>query len=108
MRTQLTKGLLRRVMYVENKSGLIDGLNARIGWVSFSKTGRTIYYRGRSLRIGKGIGGNFFDIESGEEYWISGVKGRGSNTHPGERNVQVEVDPDALEAYRSLRSQPAP
>lgn len=29
--TQLTKGLKRRVMYVENKDGDIDGVAARIG-----------------------------------------------------------------------------
>jgi hypothetical protein len=42
MRTQLTKGMRRRIMYVENKHGLIDGIHGRIGWVSFSRTGQTI------------------------------------------------------------------
>ena len=104
MSTQLTRGLRRRVMYVENKSGLIDGVSARIGWVEFSKTGQTVYYRGRALQKGGGIRGNFFDVESGEEYWVSGVKRRGSNAHPAERGVSVEIDPDALDAYRALRS----
>jgi len=36
-------------MYIENKDGEIDGANGRIGWVSFSKTGKTVYYRGREL-----------------------------------------------------------
>jgi len=40
---QLTKGEKRRVMYVENKDGDIDGAKARIGWVEFSKTGLTVY-----------------------------------------------------------------
>jgi hypothetical protein len=31
MRTQLTKGMRRRLMYVENKDGLIDGVQGRIG-----------------------------------------------------------------------------
>jgi hypothetical protein len=54
-------------MYVECKGGLLDGAHARIGWVSFSKTGRSVYYRGRSLNRMKGGGilGNFIDIESG-------------------------------------------
>ncbi|WP_331083215.1 hypothetical protein [Phenylobacterium sp.] len=104
MRTQLTKGLRRRVMYVENKNGLIDGAQGRIGWVSFSKTGQTIYYRGRTLQKGRGISGDFFDVESGEEYWVSGVKQRGSNAHPAERGVSIEVDPDALDDYRFIRS----
>jgi len=33
--SQLTKGLQRRLMYVENKDGLIDGERARIGWAEF-------------------------------------------------------------------------
>lgn len=37
-----------RIMYIESKG---EGLNgaARIGRVTFSKSGRTIYYRGRSF-----------------------------------------------------------
>ena len=45
---QLTKGLERRVMYIENKQGFVDGARARIGWVEFSKFGCTVYYKGRS------------------------------------------------------------
>ncbi len=104
MRTQLTKGPRRRVMYVESKGGSIDGVQGRIGWVSFSKTGQTVYYRGRTLQRGGGVSGNFFDVESGEEYWVSGVKQRGSNTHPVERGIRVEVDPDAVEEYEAIRS----
>ena len=104
MRTQLNKGMRRRVMYVESKGGLIDGMKGRIGWVSFSKTGQTIYYRGLTLQKGSGISGNFFDVESGEEYWVSGVKRRGSNAHPAERGVSIEVDSDALQEYQSMRS----
>jgi hypothetical protein len=104
MRTQLTKGLRRRVMYVENKDSLIDGVRGRIGWVTFSKTAQTVYYRGRTLHKGSGISGNFFDVESGEEYWVSGVKRRGSNAHPAERGVSIEIDSDALAEYRAIKS----
>ena len=105
METQLNRGLKRRLMYVENKDGKIDGANGRIGWVSFSKTGQTVYYRGRVLKKAKGGGirGNFFDTETGEEYWVSGVKKRGSNAHWAER-ISVEIDPDALEEYHAIRS----
>ncbi len=105
MRTQLTKGARRRVMYVENKNGLIDGVQGRIGWVSFSKTGQTVHYQGRTLQKGNGVSGNSFDVESGEEYWVSGVKRRGSNAHPAESGVSIEVDPDALDEYRSIKSE---
>lgn len=76
MKNQLTKGESRRVMYVENKDGDIDGIAARIGWTQFSRSGRTVYYRGRTLsRIkGGGVSGNHCDESTGDEYWISGMK----------------------------------
>lgn len=104
MRNQLNRGLPRRVMYVEAKSGLIDGVKGRIGWVSFSKTGQTIYYRGLTLQKGSGVSGNFFDTASGDEYWVSGVKRRGSNAHPAESGVDIEIDKDALAEYRAIRA----
>ncbi|ATQ43270.1 hypothetical protein [Caulobacter mirabilis] len=104
MKNQLNRGLQKRLMYVENKDGDIDGVAARIGWVTFSRTGKTVYYRGRELAGigGAGVRGNFLDVETQEEYWVSGVKKRGSNTHWAERTA-VEIDPDALEAYEALR-----
>ena len=101
--SQLTKGLSRRVMYVENKDGDIDGASARIGWVRFSKSGSTVYFHGRTLTKikGGGIRGNFVDSESGEEYWVSGVKRRGTNVHWAEP-VSVLVDEDAREEYAKI------
>jgi hypothetical protein len=101
---QLTQGQARRVMYLENKDGLIDGARARIGWVSFSKSGRTIYYAGRSLKSigGRGIRGNFIDERSGEEFWVSGIKKRGSNAHADEA-TSVAIDADAKDEYERLR-----
>lgn len=104
--TQLTKGKTRRVMYVESKGEPIDGAAARIGWVTFSRTGRTVEYKG--LRLGRikggGYPGNFVDPESGTAYWVSGVKRRGSNSHPAEAAIVVAVDPDAMEEYENIRS----
>ena len=92
---------LGRGLYVENKSGDIDGHRARIGWVTFSKSGLTIYYRGRSFARskGQGISSNYFDTQTGEEYWISGLKRRESNIHLAERRFSVHIDEDATEAY---------
>lgn len=102
MRNQLNRGLRRRLMYIENKDGLIDGCDARIGWVTFSRSGQSVRYRGRELSKGVGAGGNFFDVENGGTYWVSGVKRRGSNVHPCE-SAAVEIDDDALDAYKNLR-----
>jgi hypothetical protein len=104
-RNPLAKDHARRVMYIENKQGLVDGARARIGWVTFSKTGRTLYYRGKSLKAigGRGVSGNFIDEETAEEYWVSGVRKRGSNTHPAEAVCPVRIDEDAREEYARIR-----
>lgn len=94
---------LRRLMYVERKGGDLDGAGARIGWVEFSSTGRTLYYRGRSLQRarGGGINGNYFELKSGAEYWVTAVRKRGGNSRWAEE-VQVEIDPDARDEYRRI------
>ena len=103
-RNQANAGQKRRLMYVENKDGEIDGAAARIGWIEFSKSGLSIHYRGRTLARAKGAGirGNYFDTETREEYWVSGVKRRGSNAHWAE-SVRVIVDDDARAAYAAAR-----
>ncbi len=61
-------------MYVECKAENLNG-PARIGRVSFSKTGKTLYYGGRSFQsIKGGYKANYFDLETGDEYWISGCR----------------------------------
>ncbi len=104
LKKQLTRGHTRRVMYIENKDGLIDTAAARIGWVSFSKTDRTVYYQGKTLQVatGGGISGNFFDTETDENYWMSGIQKRGSNAHSAESTKPV-IDQDAIEEYERIR-----
>lgn len=103
--SQLTRGEKRRLMHVEGKEELIDGARARIGWVTFSKSGRSVYYRGLTLsRLkGGGISGNFFHAETGTEFWVSGVKRKGSNSHPAEHRIDILVDDDARAAYEEMR-----
>ena len=64
------------IKYLELKSGFSDNGKAWIGLVSYSKSGKTIYFDGKAFQSlnGMGISGNYFDLESGDEYWISGVK----------------------------------
>ena len=103
--TQLTKGQNERVMFIENKDGYIDKFSARIGWVSFSKSGNTVYYKDKILRKikGGGIRGNFFDVATNEEYWISGIKKKGSNVHWSEP-TDVAIDDDALSEYNAVKN----
>ena len=96
----------RRVMYIERKAGSLEG-PARIGWVTFSKTGKTIYYRGRAFQSLKGSGfkSNYFDVDTGDEYWISGVQKDRQDRLYGGGLHNVEIDDDAREEYfRLIRS----
>jgi hypothetical protein len=90
-----------RVMYVELKSGHGDDGPAWIGWVKFSKTGRTVYYRGRTLRRAHGVSGNHIDADTGDELWVSGVKKDRQDRHWA-GSGPVEVDPDALDEYNRI------
>lgn len=71
-----------KVMYIENKFCNHSG-PAWIGSVEFSKSGQTVYFNNKALKKLKvpGISGNYFDIETGEEYWVSGVKKNGQDRH---------------------------
>jgi hypothetical protein len=94
-------------MYIEAKGGGLTG-PARIGRVSFSKSGRTIYYRGQEFRSldGADFKANYYDVATGDEYWISGPKKDGSDRLYGER-VPVEIDDDVREEYwTAIRGQP--
>lgn len=92
-----------RIMYIEQGGGLAG--TGRIGRVAFSKTGRTVHYRGRTLISTKsGYKYNYVDQDSGEAYWISGPRKDGQDTlYPG----LVEVDEDVREEYwRDIRGLP--
>ena len=94
-------------MYIESKATGLTG-EARIGRVSFSKTGRTLYYRGRAFQSLRGAGfkANYYDIATGEEYWISGPRRDGADRLYGEP-VPVEIDEDVREEYwTQIRSEP--
>ena len=90
-----------RIMYIERKAGGLTG-DARIGRVKFSKTGKTLYYQGRVFQSlkGKGFKSNFFELESGEEYWISGCRADGLDRLYCEP-IPIEIDDDVREEYWS-------
>jgi hypothetical protein len=105
--TAKAKAQTGRIMYIERKAGALTG-NARIGRVTFSKTGSTIYYRGQTFRSLKGAGfkANYFCVETREDYWISGPKRRGGDTLY-RSNVPIEIDADPREEYwTNIRRQP--
>lgn len=94
-----------RIMYIECKEHGLSGGEARIGRVRFSRTGKTLYYGAKTFQSQKGAGfkSNYFDVETGERYWISGCRRDGRNRLYGER-VPIAIDKDVREEYwREIR-----
>ncbi len=86
--------LRSRIMYIENKSTGLEG-DARIGRVYFSTSGKSLYYNNQRFQSLKGSGfkANFFDVDSGEDYWISGPKkDRNDRLYGGNRGVKIDDD----------------
>ena len=80
-----------RIMYVESKAEL-NG-RGRIGRVSFSKSGATIYYDGKEFRSLKGgYQANYCDVATGDPYWISGPKKAGGDRLYGQPGVPIDED----------------
>ena len=88
---------MKLLRYIELKSGHSDNGPAWIGYVTPSKTGRTVYFNGRGLMKLKGqrrgsSGGNYVDMETGESFWVSGVKKNGQDRHwAGSGKVLIEA-----------------
>jgi len=58
-------------------------------------------HRSNKRAIGGGISGNHYDIQTGEEYWVSGIKKNGLDRHwAGSGVVAIEVS--AVEEYLQL------
>ncbi|PCJ52102.1 MAG: 1-deoxy-D-xylulose-5-phosphate synthase [Candidatus Hydrogenedentota bacterium] len=94
-----------RIMYIENKSGGLAG-PARIGRIRYSKSGSSIHYDGKTFQTLKGEGykANYFDVETDEEYWISGCRKDGMDAL---YNTDITIDDDVLEEYWTrIRNKP--
>ena len=90
-----------RIMYIESKAEGLTG-PARIGRVTFSKSGSTIYYAGRSFQSlkGEGFKANYFDVETGDHYWISGPRKDGQDRLYTSA-IAVDIDDDVHDEYWS-------
>ena len=89
-----------RIIYVELKSGYAGNGPAWIGRAAASKSGTTVYSNGKAFRRSKGgnVGGNHYDVETGEEYWISGVKKDNQDRHRS-GGGDILIDHSVIDAY---------
>jgi hypothetical protein len=90
------------IKYIEHKpTEHTDHGEAWIARAWPSSSGRTLYFNNMALKRGSGVEGNHFDIVTGESYWVSGVKKRGSNCHwAGGGPIQIEHS--LVEWYQEL------
>ncbi|WP_420367030.1 hypothetical protein [Curtobacterium sp. L1-20] len=92
-----------RIMFVQLKTGYnTDAGPSWIAKVRFSKSWSTVYFHGRTLRRVTGTAyanhnANFYDVDSGEAYWISGPKRDRTDARYG--HGVPTVDEDARVAY---------
>ena len=94
-----------RIMYIEDKS---DGLNgpARIGRVTLSKSGQSLHYGGRTFQRlgGQGFKANYFEVVTGDQFWISGPRKDGRDRLYEGSTKPVEIDADVADEYwREIR-----
>ena len=94
-----------RIMYIEDKSQGVDG-PARIGRVTISEACRSLHYGGRTFHSleGAGFNANYADIETGEQFWISGPRKDGKDRlyEGSARSVEIDADVSA-EYWRDIR-----
>lgn len=86
--------------YIELKSGFTHDGPAWIGLVEFSKSGRTVYFNGKALKAtnGPGVVGNYYDLETGNESWVSGIKKEGTDRHRA-GGGKIMMDRNVVDQY---------
>ncbi len=90
--------------YIELKTGYRDDGPAWIGRVKISKTGKTIYFNDHAFQRSNGGVGNHVDIETGYQYWISGIKKDGTDRHWA-GSGRIIIDKKVISEYLSLTGQ---
>ena len=90
--------MAKRLMFVQLKTGYdLDRGPSWIGWVDFNKSWKTARFHGRELRRFQSFDSNFFDVETMEDFWLSGPKRDRTDTRYGPSTT--EIDEDARATY---------
>jgi hypothetical protein len=101
------RNLMRsRIMYIESKAESLQG-PARIGRVTFTKSGKGICYRGQEFYRIRGFKANYAEVETHNPYWISGPRRDGRDRLYTPSGLPVEIDDDVRQEYwREIRKRP--
>ena len=92
-----------KLVYVELKTGFSDDGPAWIGKASFSKTGKSVYFNGLLLKQNHrgSTGGNRYEINSGDIYWVSGIKKNEQDRHWA-GSGKIQIDAGVIPEYLNL------
>lgn len=94
-------------MYLEHKTDQNDRGSAWIGLVEFSKSGRTLYFNGQAFKSNSGYAfaysdnSNYYDVETHQGYWISGIKKDGQNRHWAGAG-KIRIDRKIVDDYLAM------
>jgi hypothetical protein len=91
------------IIYVELKTGFNDSGPAWIGKGFYNRTRKTVYFDGRVFCRSQGISGNHIDLETRDEYWISGIKKNGSDRHWAGSGI-IQIDEESITEYLKVRN----
>ena len=87
------------IKYIEHKAAEhTDRASAWIARVWPSASGKTLYFNDMALKRGSGGDSTHFDLASGEQFWVTGVKKRGSNRHWG-AGSPIRIERSLVEWY---------
>lgn len=98
------KKLIKNILYIELKTDYSDNGPAWIGRVKYSKSGNTIYFNNKAFQAYESVGSNYIDIETGDRYWISGVKKNGEDRHWA-GSGKIMIDRKIIDEYLCITGQ---
>lgn len=97
--------MYKELIYVEEINNSSHTGPAWIGFGLFNRTRKTIYFNGKILGKGRGMIGNFVDIQSGKEHWVSGVKKNGEDRHWAGHG-KIFIDKSVISEYLQIIDEP--
>ena len=91
------------IKYIELKTGFNDNGPAWIARVTFSGSGKTLYFNDKAFKSweGRGTGGNYYDVETSETYWISNPKKNEHDRHWA-GSGKIRIPADVVDEYLEL------
>ena len=89
------------IVYVERTNGSNHDGEAWIGKCFYSNSGLSIYFDGKGFKREKSHNSNYYDLDSGELYWISKVKKNGQDRHKFGKGL-IYIDKSIVDEYLKI------